>query len=168
MAGSSRLKVKLSSVRRFASQQIEGLGWASALSPPAGSGQRSVTTSGGSNSHRWVGAILFLLFRIIGTWLRSCPSGREKRLYLLKLLRKPNVLFSLDEPTNDLDIATFDSLGKISLWLLRVLSLTVSHDRYFLDKVATKSPAFEDGKIRPFFWSLHRLPWRKAFWNRDG
>lgn len=76
--------------------------------------------------------------------------GRKKRLYLLKLLiEKPNVLL-LDEPTNDLDIATLTVLENfISHFNGPVM--TVSHDRYFLDKVANKILAFKDHHIREFF-----------------
>lgn len=85
-----------------------------------------------------------------GTLIGKLSGGEKKRLYLLKLLiEKPNVLL-LDEPTNDLDIATLTVLENfISHFNGPVM--TVSHDRYFLDKVANKILAFKDHHIREFF-----------------
>lgn len=70
-----------------------------------------------------------------GTLIRKLSGGEKRRLYLLKLLmEQPNVLL-LDEPTNDLDISTLTVLEDyISQFSGTVI--TVSHDRYFLDKVA--------------------------------
>lgn len=69
---------------------------------------------------------------------------------MLKLLiEKPNVLL-LDEPTNDLDIATLKVLENFLANFAGPV-ITVSHDRYFLDKVATKILAFEEGDIRVFY-----------------
>lgn len=85
-----------------------------------------------------------------GTLISKLSGGEKKRLYLLKILiEKPNVLL-LDEPTNDLDIATLTILENF----LQTFSgpvITVSHDRYFLDKVANKILAFENGQVRAFF-----------------
>lgn len=82
-----------------------------------------------------------------GTLIKKLSGGEKRRLYLLKLLMtKPNVLL-LDEPTNDLDIGTLtvleDYLDKFNGTVI-----TVSHDRYFLDKVADDLLIFEgDAKI---------------------
>ena len=85
-----------------------------------------------------------------GTLIEKLSGGEKKRLYLLKLLlEKPNVLL-LDEPTNDLDIATLTVLENFLQGFAGPV-ITVSHDRYFLDKVASKILAFEDGSIREFF-----------------
>ena len=85
-----------------------------------------------------------------GTLIEKLSGGEKKRLYLLKLLlEKPNVLL-LDEPTNDLDIATLTVLENFLQGFAGPI-ITVSHDRYFLDKVASKILAFEDGSIREFF-----------------
>lgn len=72
-----------------------------------------------------------------GTLIRKLSGGEKRRLYLLKLLmEQPNVLL-LDEPTNDLDISTLTVLEDyISQFAGTVI--TVSHDRYFLDKVADR------------------------------
>lgn len=72
-----------------------------------------------------------------GTQIAKLSGGEKKRLYLLKILiEKPNVLL-LDEPTNDLDIATLTVLENF-LQGFGGPVITVSHDRYFLDKVANK------------------------------
>ncbi|MBG9366649.1 ABC-F family ATP-binding cassette domain-containing protein [Streptococcus sp. NLN64] len=85
-----------------------------------------------------------------GTLIGKLSGGEKKRLYLLKLLiQQPNVLL-LDEPTNDLDIATLTVLEAFLQHFAGPI-LTVSHDRYFLDKVSTKLLAFEDGQIREYF-----------------
>ncbi len=71
-------------------------------------------------------------------------GGERRRLYLLKvLMTAPNVLI-LDEPTNDLDIATLTILEDY-LDSFEGIVITVSHDRYFLDRVVDRIFAFELG-----------------------
>lgn len=83
-------------------------------------------------------------------------------MYLLKiLLEKPNVLL-LDEPTNDLDIATLTVLENF-LQNFSGPVITVSHDRYFLDKIASKILAFEENQIREFFGNYTDYLDEKAF-----
>ena len=97
-----------------------------------------------------------------GTLIEKLSGGEKKRLYLLKLLlEKPNVLL-LDEPTNDLDIATLTVLESFLQGFAGPV-ITVSHDRYFLDKVASKILAFEDGGIREFFGNYTDYLDEKAF-----
>ncbi|MEG1056706.1 MAG: ABC-F family ATP-binding cassette domain-containing protein [Lactococcus sp.] len=85
-----------------------------------------------------------------GTLISKLSGGEKKRLYLLKiLLLQPNVLL-LDEPTNDLDIATLTVLENF-LGSFQGAVLTVSHDRYFQDKVSNELLAFEDGQINHYF-----------------
>ncbi|WP_313094282.1 ABC-F family ATP-binding cassette domain-containing protein [Streptococcus parasuis] len=97
-----------------------------------------------------------------GTLIEKLSGGEKKRLYLLKiLLQRPNVLL-LDEPTNDLDIATLTVLEHF----LKGFSgpvIIVSHDRYFLDKVANKILAFEDSGIETFFGNYTDYLDEKAF-----
>ena len=77
-------------------------------------------------------------------------GGEKRRLYLLKkLMEAPNVLL-LDEPTNDLDIQTLTILEEY-LDSFQGIVVAVSHDRYFLDKIATRIFAFEgEGVIRQY------------------
>ncbi|MEZ7549280.1 MULTISPECIES: ABC-F family ATP-binding cassette domain-containing protein [Streptococcus] len=97
-----------------------------------------------------------------GTLIEKLSGGEKKRLYLLKLLlEKPNLLL-LDEPTNDLDIATLTVLENFLQGFAGPV-ITVSHDRYFLDKVASKILAFEDGSIREFFGNYTDYLDEKAF-----
>ncbi|WP_461224060.1 ABC-F family ATP-binding cassette domain-containing protein [Lacticaseibacillus suihuaensis] len=70
-----------------------------------------------------------------GNLISRLSGGEKRRLYLLKILmQQPNVLL-LDEPTNDLDVATLTVLEDY-LDQFPGTVITVSHDRYFLDKVA--------------------------------
>lgn len=89
-----------------------------------------------------------------GTKIGKLSGGEKRRLYLLKLLiQQPNVLL-LDEPTNDLDIATLTILEDY-LQDFAGAVITVSHDRYFLDKVAEKLLIFEgEGVIVSYFGSI--------------
>ncbi|MDG4478332.1 ABC-F family ATP-binding cassette domain-containing protein [Streptococcus parasuis] len=97
-----------------------------------------------------------------GTLIEKLSGGEKKRLYLLKiLLQRPNVLL-LDEPTNDLDIATLTVLEHFLQGFSGPV-ITVSHDRYFLDKVANKILAFEDNGIETFFGNYTDYLDEKAF-----
>ncbi len=72
-----------------------------------------------------------------GTPIGKLSGGERKRLYLLKLLmEQPNVLL-LDEPTNDLDLETLSVLEAFIDTFPGVV-LTISHDRFFLDRTSTK------------------------------
>lgn len=76
------------------------------------------------------------------TFIRKLSGGERRRLYLLRILmQQPNVLF-LDEPTNDLDIQTLSILEDY-LDAFPGVVITVSHDRYFLDRVVDELVAFE-------------------------
>lgn len=85
-----------------------------------------------------------------GTLIRKLSGGEKRRLYLLKILMmQPNVLL-LDEPTNDLDIGTLTVLEDY-LDSFNGTVITVSHDRYFLDKVADRLLIFNgQGDIEPY------------------
>ncbi|WP_334352796.1 ABC-F family ATP-binding cassette domain-containing protein [Companilactobacillus sp. HBUAS56257] len=77
-----------------------------------------------------------------GAFIRELSGGEKRRLYLLAILMdQPNVLL-LDEPTNNLDIETLTILEDY-LGSFKGTVLAVSHDRYFLDKVADKLLIFE-------------------------
>ena len=78
------------------------------------------------------------------TPVERLSGGEKRRLYLASLLMaSPNVLL-LDEPTNDLDIATLEILEDY-LSAFKGAVVVVSHDRYFLDRVAGRLFAFEAG-----------------------
>ena len=78
------------------------------------------------------------------TQISRLSGGEKRRLYLLRLLMEaPNVLI-LDEPTNDLDIRTLTVLEDY-LDEFEGIVITVSHDRYFLDRVVRRIFAFEGG-----------------------
>lgn len=85
-----------------------------------------------------------------GTLIRKLSGGEKRRLYLLKILmQQPNVLL-LDEPTNDLDINTLEVLEDY-LDDFDGTVITVSHDRYFLNRVADKLLIFKgNGDIQPY------------------
>lgn len=82
--------------------------------------------------------------------IKKLSGGEKRRLYLLRILMEaPNVLI-LDEPTNDLDIQTMTILEDY-LDHFDGIVITVSHDRYFLDRVVRRIFAFEsDGMICQF------------------
>ena len=87
--------------------------------------------------------------------VKSLSGGEKARLLLAKLMAKPSNLLILDEPTNDLDVETLDLLQDI-LGEYDGTVLLVSHDRDFIDRVATSTVAME-GKGRatvyPGGWS---------------
>ena len=82
--------------------------------------------------------------------IRKLSGGEKRRLNLLRvLMESPNVLV-LDEPTNDLDTKTLSILEDY-LDNYDGIVITVSHDRYFLDRVVRRIFAFEgNGKLRQF------------------
>ncbi|MBS6560651.1 MAG: ABC-F family ATP-binding cassette domain-containing protein [Clostridiales bacterium] len=84
------------------------------------------------------------------TPVEKLSGGEKRRLYLLRVLMEaPNVLI-LDEPTNDLDIATLTILEDY-LDSFSGIVITVSHDRYFLDRVVNRIFSFEgNGVIRQY------------------
>lgn len=84
------------------------------------------------------------------TPINKLSGGEKRRIYLLKILMEaPNVLL-LDEPTNDLDIETLNILEDYIEYFNGTV-ITVSHDRYFLDKIADKIISFEEnGKLIQF------------------
>ncbi|MCR2061483.1 ribosomal protection-like ABC-F family protein [Campylobacter helveticus] len=92
----------------------------------------------------------------------SLLSGGEKnRLALALLFTKEYDVLILDEPTNDLDIATINILEEY-LQNFEGAILLVSHDRYFVDKIATKIYAFENGTIE----ALH-IPYTQYLENEQ-
>ena len=87
--------------------------------------------------------------------VRSLSGGEKARLLLAKLMAKPSNLLVLDEPTNDLDVETLDLLQDI-LGEFDGTVLLVSHDRDFIDRIATQTVAMEgNGRatVYPGGWS---------------
>lgn len=81
--------------------------------------------------------------------IEKLSGGEKRRLNLLRVLMEaPNVLI-LDEPTNDLDITTLTILEDY-LDNFDGIVITVSHDRYFLDRTMRRIFAFEDGEIKQY------------------
>ena len=77
-------------------------------------------------------------------------GGERNRLHLAKLLRTGGNLLLLDEPTNDLDVDTLRALEE-ALLAFAGCAMVVSHDRWFLDRIATHVLAFEgDSQVRWF------------------
>ena len=80
------------------------------------------------------------------TYVSKLSGGEKRRLYLLTVLMKnPNFLI-LDEPTNDLDVSTLRSLEE-GLINFGGCAVVISHDRWFLDRVATHILAFENDEV---------------------
>jgi ATP-binding cassette subfamily F protein uup len=93
----------------------------------------------------------------------SLSGGERARVALAKILMGGANLLLLDEPTNDLDVATLSSLEELlESWPGSVIA--VSHDRYFLDRVATSILVFEDDKVTRYagnytaYLAQRRLP----------
>ncbi|QEL14242.1 energy-dependent translational throttle protein EttA [Limnoglobus roseus] len=77
----------------------------------------------------------------------NCSGGERNRIHLAKLLRSGGNVLLLDEPTNDLDVDTLRALEE-SLLNFGGCAVVISHDRWFLDRIATHILAFEgDSKV---------------------
>jgi ATP-binding cassette subfamily F protein uup len=84
---------------------------------------------------------------VADTKVGQLSGGERNRVQLARLLRRGGNLLVLDEPTNDLDLPTLGALEE-GLLAFPGCALIVSHDRWFLDRVATAILAFEgDGKV---------------------
>jgi ATPase subunit of ABC transporter with duplicated ATPase domains len=74
--------------------------------------------------------------------LGECSGGMRNRVLLARMLREPANLIIMDEPTNDLDLETLRVLEE-AIMEYPGSAIVVSHDRYFLNRVATHILAFE-------------------------
>jgi len=80
----------------------------------------------------------------------ECSGGERNRIHLAKMLRRGGNLLLLDEPTNDLDVATLRVLEQAMIDFPGC-ALVISHDRFFLDRIATHLLVMEgDGRTRWF------------------
>jgi ATP-binding cassette ChvD family protein len=76
-------------------------------------------------------------------YVKDLSGGERNRLHLAKLLKQGANVLLLDEPTNDLDVETLRSLEE-ALLAFPGCALVISHDRWFLDRIATHILAYED------------------------
>ena len=74
--------------------------------------------------------------------VKNLSGGERNRVHLAKLLKSGGNLLLLDEPTNDLDVETLRSLEE-ALLNFAGCAIVISHDRWFLDRIATHILAFE-------------------------
>ncbi len=107
-------------------------------------GGRGETVSINGETRHVVGYLRDFLFRPeqARSPMKSLSGGERGRLMLARALARPSNLLVLDEPTNDLDLETLDLLQEMLADYQGTL-LIVSHDRDFLDRVATSVIAFE-------------------------
>ena len=83
-------------------------------------------------------------------WVKDLSGGERNRVHLAKLLRSGGNVLLLDEPTNDLDVETLRALEE-ALLEFPGCAVVISHDRWFLDRIATHMLAFEgDSKVTWF------------------
>jgi ATPase subunit of ABC transporter with duplicated ATPase domains len=75
--------------------------------------------------------------------VKELSGGERNRVHLARMLKEGGNFLLLDEPTNDLDVNTLRALEE-ALLEFGGSSLVVSHDRWFLDRIATHTLAFED------------------------
>lgn len=83
-------------------------------------------------------------------FMKDLSGGERNRVHLAKLLKSGGNVLLLDEPTNDLDIETLRALEQAILYFPGS-ALVISHDRWFLDRIATHILAFEDDGSVVFF-----------------
>jgi ATP-binding cassette subfamily F protein 3 len=88
-------------------------------------------------------------------------SGGERNRYALaRLLMRPSNFLLLDEPTNHLDLRAKDVLLEALQEYTGTL-IFVSHDRYFIDRLATRVFEIEDGRLSPYLGNYEDYLWRK-------
>jgi ATP-binding cassette ChvD family protein len=82
--------------------------------------------------------------------VKNLSGGERNRLFLAKLLKEGGNVLLLDEPTNDLDVETLRALEE-ALLAFPGAAIVISHDRWFLDRIATHILAFEGDSKAVFF-----------------
>ncbi|MDF1798616.1 MAG: ATP-binding cassette domain-containing protein, partial [Planctomycetota bacterium] len=101
--------------------------------------------------------------------LSECSGGMRNRVLLAKMLREPANVIILDEPTNDLDLDTLRVLEEAMQEYIGS-AIVVSHDRYFLNRIATHILAFEPSghiNFHPGDYESYQ-EWREAWREREG
>ncbi|HEU0181179.1 MAG TPA: ATP-binding cassette domain-containing protein, partial [Agromyces mariniharenae] len=83
--------------------------------------------------------------------VKALSGGERNRLLLARILAEPANLLVLDEPTNDLDIETLSSLEN-ALLEFPGCAVVITHDRWFLDRIATHILAYEGTDDDPDDW----------------
>ncbi|MBL4659120.1 MAG: energy-dependent translational throttle protein EttA [Alcanivoracaceae bacterium] len=97
--------------------------------------------------------------------VKNLSGGERNRLQLAKVLKSGGNVLLLDEPTNDLDVETLRALEEAVLNFAGCV-LVISHDRWFLDRIATHILAFEDESHVEFFegnYSEYELDYKRRF-----
>ncbi|OFW34090.1 MAG: ABC transporter ATP-binding protein [Acidobacteria bacterium RIFCSPLOWO2_12_FULL_60_22] len=118
-----------------------------------------VAVSGQTQLRTLLGCFLFSHDEVFKT-IRVLSGGERNRYALLRMLLRPRNFLLLDEPTNHLDLRAKDVL----LEALREFSGTVvfvSHDRYFIDKLATRIFEIEGGEFRDYAGNYEDYLWQK-------
>src|SRR6185312_2780204 len=93
--------------------------------------------------------------------IRVLSGGERNRYALARMLMMPSNFLLLDEPTNHLDMRAKDVLLN-ALQEFTGTVVFVSHDRYFIDKLATRIFEVEDGRVHVFPGNYEDYLWRKA------
>lgn len=97
--------------------------------------------------------------------VKNLSGGERNRLQLAKVLKSGGNVLLLDEPTNDLDVETLRALEEAILNFAGSV-MVISHDRWFLDRIATHILAFEDESHVEFFegnYSEYELDYKRRF-----
>ena len=123
-------------------QVRDGLEWDKSVAFNVANGKDHITMNGGDR--HVIGYLKGFLFtpERARTAIKHLSGGEVNRVLLAKLFTQTNNLMVLDEPTNDLDVETLRVLESALLEFAGTV-LVISHDRWFLDRIATHILAFE-------------------------
>ncbi|ADZ89791.1 energy-dependent translational throttle protein EttA [Marinomonas mediterranea] len=99
-------------------------------------------------------------------FVKHLSGGERNRLHLAKLLKEGGNVLLLDEPTNDLDVETLRSLED-ALLAFPGAAIVISHDRWFLDRIATHILAYE-GDSKAVFFEGNYQEYEADYKNRTG